>query len=118
MSNKTYFIDIDGCLLFYIKDFADMHLYLDLPPLDDVRLKVNKWHCEGNCIVITTSRPESLRSLTEKQLQNAGIVYNTLLMNLGVGPRVLINDIESEDSPPKAIAVNVVRNKEGLRNVE
>ena len=45
-------------------------------------------------IILTTGRKEGMRRITEQQLENAGIVYDRLIMGIGGGIRVLINDLK------------------------
>ena len=55
------------------------------------------------------------RSVTEKQLAEAGIFYNQLIMGIGGGERYLINDCK-EDGTQYANAINIERNK-GIKNI-
>ncbi len=112
---KTYFIDIDGTILEHIEDFENITRYKTLPALPGAREKTVKWHCEGHMIILTTARPESLREITKEQLHNAGIVYDMLIMGIGAGERILINDYVKT---PKALAYNVLRNKDGILNID
>ena len=54
--------------------------------------KIREWDSKGFKIILTTGRKESLREVTVKQLAYAGIVYDQLIMGIGGGFRVLIND--------------------------
>ena len=56
--------------------------------------KFAEWNGLGYTIVLTTGRRESERGLTIKQLQKVGLQYDHLIMGLGRGSRVLINDIK------------------------
>jgi hypothetical protein len=67
-------------------------------------------------LVITTGRKESCREATEKQLQNAGIWYDQLIMGFGGSDRVLVNDRKS-DGRTTAFAVNIDRNV-GLKETD
>jgi hypothetical protein len=113
---KTYFVDIDGTLLEHIEDFENIDRHESLKALPGAREKTAKWHCEGSMIILTTARPESIRKLTERQLQNAGVFYDMLLMGVGGGPRILINDYEF-DRPMKAFSYNVLRNVDGIKHI-
>jgi hypothetical protein len=112
---KTYILDIDGTLLFHIPNFEQIYLYPNLDALPMAKEKTFKWHCEGHYIILTSARPESLRDLTIKQLDAANIVYDLLILGVGAGPRILVNDYVDE---PKAMAFNVKRNVDGLKDVE
>jgi len=116
MKRKTIFCDIDGTLLVQPEDFTTMVTSPDAMPLPCASKRLMEWHYEGALIILTTGRPESMRPITELQLHNAGMIYNTLLMGLGTGERILINDFVPGEGH-KAIAYNVVRNTEGLENI-
>lgn len=113
---NTYFLDIDGTLFFFEEDMSVIITEDKLQVLPCVRQKTQYWHSHGSKIVIITARPESMREITCKQLANAGIVFDHLIMGLGTGARVLVNDLDPLDPSPKAIAINVVRNS-GLDSV-
>ncbi len=57
--------------------------------------KIREWDSKGFKIILTTGRKESLRDVTVKQLSYAGIVYDQLVMGIGGGSRVLINDLRA-----------------------
>jgi hypothetical protein len=86
--------------------------------LPGVQEKFNEWDGKGYNIVLTTGRKESARSHTEDQLRKAGLFWDHLIMGLGGGPRVLINDVKPYDpDTPTAVAINLERDK-GLGEVE
>jgi uncharacterized HAD superfamily protein len=115
---KTYFIDIDGTLLEHIEDFENIHKYDNLKTLPGAAAKTTQWHCEGHMIILTTARAESLRDITKTQLSNAGIIYDILLMGIGAGERILINDYKNSSFPTKkAFSYNVQRNIEGIKDI-
>ena len=54
---------------------------------------LKKLHERGRTQVkLTTTRPESFRDVTEKQLKDAGIPYDKLVLGIWHGQRVVIND--------------------------
>lgn len=113
---RTFFIDIDGTLLRHIDDFENILTYTHIQALPGAKEKTSQWHCEGHYIILTTARPESLRDITKTQLNNAGIVYDLLIMGIGAGERILINDYPANKGY-KAWAYNIVRNKEGIKDI-
>ena len=114
---KTLFVDIDGTLLKH-HGIANKQTLLETIVLPGVIDKLAEWNGKGYIIVLTTGRRESERKLTIKQLQKIGIQYDHLVMGLGRGSRVLINDIKPDsDNNPTAVAINIERNK-GLKNIE
>lgn len=119
MSDRyTIFLDMDGTLVEYdsrnIETQFDPNTKLTLLP--GVREKLNEWIKADYKIIITTGRKESNRQVTEKQLRDLSITYDQLVMGLGGGPRVVIND-SKEGEYNRAFAVNLTRNK-GLGGVK
>ena len=57
--------------------------------------KIREWDSKNYNIILTTGRKESLRDVTIKQLSHAGIIYDQLVMGIGGGSRVLINDLRA-----------------------
>lgn len=112
---RTYFLDIDGTLLEYTLTFDEAMVAPELPATPMAKEKTQEWHCRGDLIVLTTARPESARPITELQLHNAGIIYDRLIMGLGAGIRILVNDYRVTT---KAYAYNVKRNVEGLTFID
>jgi phosphatidate phosphatase PAH1 len=107
-------IDIDGTLLHHNEN---LHLMMTKEPriLPGVIEKLLEWRSRGFYIIITTARPEGVRTITESQLSNMGIFYNQLVMGLPTGPRTVINDIKP-DGTLTANSVNLKRNT-GLEGV-
>tara|TARA_R110000796_G_scaffold22928_7_gene66016 strand:- start:1360 stop:1896 length:537 start_codon:yes stop_codon:yes gene_type:complete len=112
---KTLFIDIDGTMFRHQGTFSD--IALKTPQLmPGVRDKMNEW-CSDECtIVLTTARRESLRTTTEKQLNDLGVPYDHLVMGIGKGKRIIIND-RRPNGDDTAASININRN-EGFENVE
>jgi hypothetical protein len=54
--------------------------------------KIRQWDSKNYNIILTTGRKESLRDVTIKQLSYAGIIYDQLVMGIGGGDRILINN--------------------------
>jgi ribonucleotide monophosphatase NagD (HAD superfamily) len=107
--SKTLFIDIDGTIFKHQKNATGAcfyHLGAKDKLLPGVLDKFNEWHSKGHRLILTTGRPESMRQITEDQLRMAGLFWDMLLMGIGAGERILINDFKDY---PKAIAINVPR---------
>src|SRR5690606_28668536 len=89
---NTYLIDIDGTILTHHgAGFTYRDLQQQTPTPGTIE-KLQKWFDEGHHIIITTARPESTRHFTEKQLEEHGVKYHRLIMDLTSGVRILIND--------------------------
>ena len=117
---KTIFCDIDGTLCEYPYTL-DMGGYdFDnkvMKPLPGTLKKLWDWDKAGHIIILTTGRKEGMRESTERQLREAGIIYDRLLMGIGGGTRVLINDLKSDRDGDTAIAINLKRDT-GVKDVE
>ena len=114
---KTIICDIDGLLFRHCGDINTQHLSKPVL-LAGVKEKFKEWDRKGYNIILMTGRRESTREYTEKQLTESGIFFDQLVMGVGGGVRVLINDRKEKGSGNTAVAINVVRNVEGLSNVD
>lgn len=111
----TIICDIDGCL---IRHRSTLSGVLDEKPelLPGAQEKFCEWERLGHHIVLLTGRPESMRQHTEVELTALGLFWDTLVMGVGGGPRVLIND-EKPDGQVTAFGLCIPRDI-GLENVE
>lgn len=115
IKNPTFFVDIDGTLVQYRK-FNELSTSV-LTPIQEVIDVVNKYYDEGAIIVITTARPNSYELFTKQELEKIGVKYHQLVMDLGRGTRVILNDKDPENEQiPRALGINLNRNQgwEGL----
>jgi len=114
---KTIFCDLDGTLVKHLNPIDIQNPDLKLQVLPGVHAKLREWDSKRYYVIITTGRKESARQATIKQLQNAGIVYDLLIMGFGGGDRILINDKKLDSNRNTAHAINLNRN-EGIGNVK
>ena len=105
---KTIFCDIDGTL---IEHFGSHYTQITRDPviLENTIKTIRSWDQKGYNIILTTGRRESARKVTVDQLESLGIFYDQLIMGIGGGSRVLINDRKS-DGTDTAFAYNIDRN--------
>ena len=113
---KTIICDIDGTLLFH-KGSQRKQILEEPILLDGVSDKIHEWDKSGYTIVLITGRRESTRSVTEKQLEKCGIIYDKLIMGVGRGERVLINDRKVDSDKDTALCFNLERNA-GIKNLK
>lgn len=95
---KTIFCDLDGVLVEHnllSKSIKPSHRLKLLPKTIE---KLEEWESKGYNIILTTGRKESMRYSTQNQLFEAGIFYDQLIMGIGGGTRVLINDTKPDGS--------------------
>lgn len=113
---KTIFCDIDGTLVKHAHRFSDLK---DTEPilLPGVREKFNQWDSQGHKIILCTARKESAREMTESHLRTLGLCWDTLIMGVTSGQRVLINDKLNVAHTDRAIGINVITN-EGFKSIE
>lgn len=108
----TIFCDIDGILFNQNPDFTLMNN----PVLPLAKQRLLEWHTKGYTVILVTGRTEPMRQVTEQQLIQAELFYDQLVMGVGCGPRILINDIDpAQPNVMKAIAINIERNR-GLQD--
>lgn len=87
-----------------------------LEVLDGTIEKLTEWELKGYRIILTTGRKECARGVTEKQLSEAGIFYDQLIMGIGGGARYLINDKKS-DGTVASFCFSPDRNN-GIKDIE
>ena len=115
---KTIFCDIDGTLCEY--PYTGKMISFDdeiMKPLPHTLKKLWEWDKAGHMIILTTGRKEGMRETTERQLREAGIVYDKLIMGIGGGTRVLINDLKPDREGDTAIAI-ILKRDIGVKDVE
>jgi len=115
MGPNTIICDIDGTLIEHKGDICKQHID-DLNLLDGTLEKIKEWDRKGYRLILLTGRREGVRKYTEDQLAKAGIFYDLLIMGVGNGKRILINDKKASSEDDTAIAFNLKRN-EGIKNV-
>lgn len=105
------FIDIDGVLVESSAKHFDPKWGTTKGIQENVD-RINALYKSGKYqIILTTTRDESFRAVTSKQLEDVGLLhYDELIMGLPHCKRVLINDFSNSNSYPSAIAINVPRN--------
>ncbi len=112
---RTIICDIDGIIFKHKGDICNQHLGEPVV-LPGAHKKFKEWDIEGCHIILMTGRRKSVREQTEHQLSRAGFFYDELIMGVGGGVRVLINDKKPDgDSTTKEFCLD--RNK-GLKYME
>jgi hypothetical protein len=114
---KTIFCDIDGTLVQHVAPNIAANPNFSMMILDGTIEKLIEWDRKGYRVILTTGRKESLRKETIRQLAEAGIIYDQLIMGIGGGKRILINDRKPSGKEDYAIAINLKRNS-GIGDLE
>ena len=108
---KTIFCDIDGTLWNHVGAVSKQAAVESHYVLPNTLEAIDTWDKLGYKIILTTGRKESMRKVTESHLQDLGIAYDQLIMGLGGGDRIIINDRKPKGDKNTCFAINVVRNK-------
>ena len=107
----TYFIDIDGVL---IKNSSDYHNDYEILHKNVAALKAE---LEKGCkLIFCTARPEKYKEITERTLKDLGFGDCMLIMGVHHSSRVLINDFANSNPYPSAVAVNLPRDSDTLKD--
>ncbi len=112
---KTIICDIDGTLVKHRIPALNTSEEVDLELLPGTIEKLSEWDAKGYNVILITGRRESMRATTEKQLSKLGIFYDKLIMGIGGGDRILIND-NKPNGRETAFAINLERNK-GINDI-
>ncbi len=113
---KTIFLDIDGTLISQGNDqdnYESIARDITSPKgraIEGCAAKCIEWHLKGYRIIITTGRPSTTRQTCVDQLASCGILYDQLVMDLGPGPRYLVNN-DGVNGETKAFAFNLETNR-------
>lgn len=111
------FIDLDATVWEQADVWDEEDIKVNPPALlPGAKEKLLQWHHEGRAIIYTTARKDYLREATEGHIRYHGLPFDGIIMNINTGPRVLINNADSEGKC-RTFAYDVPRN-EGLGSVE
>jgi hypothetical protein len=107
------FCDIDGTII-----QAQSRTEIGQPPvlLEQNIKRIKELIANGSQIIFTTARHINTHLITEQMLLDLGFVDFKLLSGLPNTKRVLINDYNEANPYPRAIAVNIKRNQDNLRD--
>lgn len=109
---KTLLIDIDGTLIEQHENYID-RIAEGIPSklLPGTLDKLKEWESKSYKIILITARKESSRGITEAELARLGVFYDHLIMGVGVGPRIVINDLKpGHPDDQMAMGINLKRN--------
>ena len=112
MKRRTIIVDLDGCIIKHKESGPHQQWYGSQQLLPGVKEAFAEWESESACIVIMTARPECTRKSLERILDHLEIFYEQLIMGVGHGERILIND--SKPFGPKSAQAWVLPRNEGL----
>tara|TARA_R110002012_G_scaffold52290_2_gene134284 strand:+ start:471 stop:842 length:372 start_codon:yes stop_codon:yes gene_type:complete len=114
---KTIICDIDGTLVKHISPLETTKPGFKMQLLPGTLEKLAEWDVKGYNIILMSGRREGARKETERQLSEVGVIYDKLILGVGGGIRVLLNDKKPDGTTETALSYNLIRNK-GIRHLE
>ena len=114
---KTILCDIDGTLVKHVAPCISTQVSHKMELLPGTIEKLSEWDKKGYNIILISGRREGSRKETEKQLSEAGIIYDKLILGVGGGIRHLINDTKPNNTQDTAFSHTIKRN-EGIKNLK
>lgn len=113
---STIFLDIDGVLVKNSSEFL-YPKWGETEALKENVLFANSLFDNGKTqIVLTTSRTEEYRDITENQLNSLGIKYHRIIFGLLHAKRIVINDYDTTNPNPSCQSITLPRNSETLKD--
>jgi hypothetical protein len=113
----TLFIDLDGTLVKNSSAHFPPYIGESEPIGPNVEI-VNQLQKSGKFqIIVTTSRPEKYRAVTEQQLARIGIQYTALIMGLHHSKRIIINDYSKSNPFKSCDSINLKRDGDDLKEI-
>jgi hypothetical protein len=109
-NKKTYFVDIDGVVLFNTGKYGSKNWYNTVDPIDDNVNTIKKLSDSGNELIFVTSRTEDALDLVKKFLEKENIKYKTIISGCLHSKRIIINDFAVSNPFPSCVAINLPRN--------
>lgn len=107
--SDTVFCDIDGTIIVHRGDLQTM-LDSEPLPIQTTIDTLNQLADEGHLIVLVTARPEYSRLRTIAQLDQVGVRYHRLFMDMTAGKRCVVNDGKPK-MPKTAYGITVQRDR-------
>jgi hypothetical protein len=115
-SFNTIFIDLDGTLVTNTSAYCPPFIGQSKPLQNNIDVLTKLHKTQKSKIIITTSRSENFRKETIEELNNYKIPFDILIMGLPHSQRTIINDFASSNGYPTAIAINISRNSDNLKD--
>jgi len=112
---KCLFVDIDGTLVTNSSHQFPPYIGSGESLEDNIEVLKELYSTGKVKIILTTSRPERYRDTTVKELEERGIPYDEIVMNLPHCQRIIINDFAKSNPYPSCAAINIPRNQNNLK---
>ena len=111
------FCDIDGTLIEAQGRYGPNNYYDTPKPIEGNYKELLRLQEKGVMIIFTTSREKKYMEVTKEMLHSLGFEDFTLLCGLFASKRILINDYNEANPYPRALAINIRRNSDTLKDL-
>jgi len=113
----TFFIDIDGVLVENSAEFFSPY-WGDTSGITENIEIINKLFDSGKSqIILTTSRKQKYKEVTEQQLAKNGVKYHQIIFDLLSSKRIIINDYSNTNKFKSCDSINIKRNSKELGDI-
>jgi hypothetical protein len=114
---STLFVDLDGTLVKNSAQYASP-FWGETDGIQPNVDAINHLYDSGKVqIIITTSRKETKKEVTLRQLERVGIKYHKIIFDLSHGRRIVINDYAPSNPFKSCDAINIKRNSPDLKEM-
>ena len=108
---NTYFVDIDGIVLFNTGKYGSKNWFNTIEPIKENLSIIKQLSDEGHEIIFVTSRPIDALDMFKDLLNSENIKYKTIIDSCLHSKRIIINDFASSNPFPSCLAINIPRNQ-------
>lgn len=114
---STLFVDLDGTLVRNSAQYSSPH-WGETDGIEANIAALNLLYDSGKVqVIITTSRKESAKEITLRQLERVGVKYHQVLFGLCHGKRIVVNDYAPSNPFKSCDAINLRRNSSDLKEM-
>lgn len=111
------FCDIDGTLVKAQSRFGDYNYGTEPVVLQENYNRIKEYYDKGAQVIFITARPSDYFNETNKMLLKLGFDNAMLIMGVNNAARIVINDYNDANPYPRAIAYNVKRDTDNLKDI-
>jgi len=117
-NNKpVIFCDIDGTLIKAQSRFGKYNYDTDPIVLEGNYNRIMEYYQNGAQVIFTTAREETYYQPTKRMLESLGFAGCLLVMGLNNSARIVVNDYNDANPYPRAIAYNIKRDHDNLKDI-
>jgi hypothetical protein len=116
-SYATLFVDIDGTLVKNSSAHFPPYIGNTDPLESNIEILRNLYQTGKFQIILTTSRPQRFRALTEEQMKRIGMPFDHLIMGLYHSKRIIINDYSKSNPFKSCDSINLKRDTNELKEI-